>query len=222
MSTIDTSSVIASTTSTSSSSSTSSEAIGEEFNSFIKLLTAQVRNQDPLAPMDSTQFVDQLATFSTLEQQVRSNDSLEGIASLIGELHSMFASEWIGESVAVSSDWVPYSGSEIEFEINVPEEVDATVFNVLDSDGAIVWSETLDLDDDRYSWSGQTLAGEYAQTDTLFQFQIEAYRGSEYLGTITPEIITTITDVANEDGTLRFGTAAHLSTDLDSVRKLAS
>ena len=44
--------------------------IGEEFNSFIQLLTAQVRNQDPLAPLDSTQFVEQLATFSTLEQQV--------------------------------------------------------------------------------------------------------------------------------------------------------
>ncbi|MEZ5946734.1 MAG: flagellar hook capping FlgD N-terminal domain-containing protein [Hyphomonas sp.] len=44
--------------------------IGEEFNSFIQLLTAQVRNQDPLSPMDSTQFVEQLATFSTLEQQV--------------------------------------------------------------------------------------------------------------------------------------------------------
>lgn len=58
-------------------------AQAEEFTTFLTLLTAQIRNQDPLAPLDSTQFVDQLATFSSLELQAEGNQTLENIASLL-------------------------------------------------------------------------------------------------------------------------------------------
>ncbi|PHR91179.1 MAG: hypothetical protein COA69_11695 [Robiginitomaculum sp.] len=56
---------------------------GEDFNTFLTLLTAQVKNQDPLAPLDSTQFVQQLATFSGLELQAKGNQALSFIASLL-------------------------------------------------------------------------------------------------------------------------------------------
>ena len=46
--------------------SDSSDSVAQDFDSFLELLTAQFRNQDPLAPLDSTHFVDQLATFSYL------------------------------------------------------------------------------------------------------------------------------------------------------------
>ena len=72
---------------------------GAEFNSFLQLLTAQLRNQDPLAPLDSTQFVEQLATFSSLEQDVKSNSSLETIAARMNELYAIAASQWIGQTV---------------------------------------------------------------------------------------------------------------------------
>ena len=63
----------------------SSEQTGEEFSTFLTLLTAQIRNQDPLAPLDSTQFVEQLATFSNLELQVDGNEVLEDIAFLLAQ-----------------------------------------------------------------------------------------------------------------------------------------
>ena len=62
-----------------------SEESGEEFNTFLRLLTAQIRNQDPLAPLDSTQFVEQLATFTNLEMQAKSNQTLEEIAFLLSQ-----------------------------------------------------------------------------------------------------------------------------------------
>jgi flagellar hook assembly protein FlgD len=55
----------------------------EQFDTFLNLLTAQIQNQDPLAPLDSTQFVEQLATFSNLELQATTNQILEGIANLL-------------------------------------------------------------------------------------------------------------------------------------------
>ena len=60
----------------------------EEFETFLTLLTAQIRNQDPLAPLDSTQFVEQLATFSALELQVETNQKLDQISALLTEQQS--------------------------------------------------------------------------------------------------------------------------------------
>ena len=68
---------------TDGSSSTSTSEITEQFDTFLQLLTAQIQNQDPLAPLDSTQFVDQLATFSSLELQAAGNQTLEEIAAMI-------------------------------------------------------------------------------------------------------------------------------------------
>ncbi len=63
--------------------SNTQQSTGEEFSTFLTLLTAQIQNQDPLAPLDSTQFVEQLATFTNLELQAKGNNSLELIAALL-------------------------------------------------------------------------------------------------------------------------------------------
>ncbi|MGJ8560756.1 MAG: flagellar hook assembly protein FlgD [Litorimonas sp.] len=67
----------------SSSVSESANSVNEQFDTFLNLLTAQIKNQDPLAPMDSTQFVEQLATFSNLELQAKNTAILEDIASMM-------------------------------------------------------------------------------------------------------------------------------------------
>ena len=59
------------------------DEVKEQFDTFLRLLTAQIKNQDPLAPLDSTQFVEQLATFSGLELQAKGNQSLEQITNLL-------------------------------------------------------------------------------------------------------------------------------------------
>ena len=83
---------ITSTTSASSSSATattSAPTLG--YNQFLQLLIAQLKNQDPTAPTDSTQFVSQLATFSNVEQQVQANAKLDKIlnASAIKQAESL-------------------------------------------------------------------------------------------------------------------------------------
>lgn len=194
--------------------------MGEEFDNFLKLLTAQLRNQDPLSPLDSTQFVEQLATFSSLEQQVRGNASLESMASMIGDIHAMFASEWIGKSVTVESSWVPYSGQSVDFMVNAPDAADKAILNIKDSAGETIWTKALDLSDDTHNWNGQTLSGDEAQTDQIFEFGIDLYSGTNFLGTAAPQVKTTVTNVANENGTMRVGTSSNLSASVDKVSKI--
>ena len=70
---------------TPSAAEPSQSDVSEQFDTFLQLLTAQIRNQDPLAPLDSTQFVEQLATFSNLELQAQGNNTLEDIAAMLAQ-----------------------------------------------------------------------------------------------------------------------------------------
>lgn len=202
------------------SGNASTQFVGEEFNNFLKLLTAQLRNQDPMSPLDSTQFVEQLASFSTLEQQVQSNESLKSVASMIGDLHAMYASEWLGQTVTVPSSWVPYSGDDIEFMVDAPAKATHGVLKIETSGGAEVLEEKIDLSADRQSWNGHLNNDATAAPGEVYKFSIEVYEGDTLLGTVAPQIVTEVTTVSTENGALRLGTSSGLTADLDQVRKV--
>lgn len=171
--------------------------ISKEFDSFIRLLTAQVRNQDPLAPLDSTQFVEQLATFSTLEQQVKSNDSLSYIASAMADLQQMMASEWIGRSVSVPSSAIAYSGQPVAFEANLPAGTERAVLSVFTSDGNLLSQQELSTDESGWQWKGETAAGVSAPHGR-YLMAVEAFGPNGSLGAVTPAIRSTVTGVATD------------------------
>ena len=107
-------------------------AAASDFDSFLTLLTAQMRNQDPLSPLESTEFISQLASFSAVEQQITTNDRLEALTqqSLGGDI-AVFAN-WIGTTASRADGMFRATGEEVEF--NVPEVpgtelVRATVLN---------------------------------------------------------------------------------------------
>lgn len=221
MNEIASSTAAAATTGTSSSSNTaiSSNSIGEEFNTFLQLLTAQVQNQDPLSPLDSTQFVEQLATFSSLEQQVQTNQSLEGIATMIGDLHTILANEWLGQEVAVTSQHVAYEGQPVEFEIDPSLAHDQAVLTVIDSNGEAVWQEELDATATRYSWNGEQSGASEAAPIGVYQFQIDLFQNGQPIARTDAQIVSKVTTLGSENGKLVLGTDNYLTADLSSTRK---
>lgn len=95
--------------STRSSSNATLESV--DFENFLTLLTAQLRNQDPLDPSDSTEFVAQLAQFTSVEQLVNVNNKIDDLASaLVAEGIDKFAS-WIGKQAEVASAPAFFDGS---------------------------------------------------------------------------------------------------------------
>src|SRR5690606_19156239 len=67
-----------------------------DFDTFLKMLTTQIANQDPLNPMEGSDFAVQLATFSGVEQQARTNQLIEALASRMGVSGLSQLSGWIG------------------------------------------------------------------------------------------------------------------------------
>lgn len=178
-------------TSTIATSSTSQPAIGAEFNSFIKLLTAQVRNQDPLAPLDSTQFVEQLATFSSLEQQVNTNTNLDSIAALIGDLAETMTGQQRGQTLTLQSSWLPFSGDSVQFSADLPDDTARSVLTIKNEDGQAVWTETLTSGASVYSWDGRSTSGDAVSTEDLYEYSIDTYNAAgEYTGSVAPRVIT--------------------------------
>ncbi len=206
---------------TNTPSSTGQPAIGEEFNSFLKLLTAQMRNQDPLAPLDSTQFVEQLATFSALEQQVRSNSSLEIIATMMNDMTGLLASQWLGQAVSIEAPRLPYTGTNVNFSIAPPSGTERSILTIKDADGQAVWTEELDPDSDVHTWDGRLLSGGMATSGQVYDFSISNYgAGNELLGNTSPHVITTVTSISSEGGVLIANTAAQLASELGKVKKI--
>lgn len=209
-------------TTASSTPAVSTTAIGEDFDTFLQLLTAQIKNQDPLAPLDSTQFVEQLATFSSLEQQVETNNTLGSIASMIGDLHSALANEWLGQEVAVSSKHVAYEGKPVEFEVNPAFAYDEAVLTVKDTQNNVVWQQALDAGQQRHTWDGSVLDQSVPAGNGVYELQVDLFSNGQAIASTQADIVSKITNLANENGQLKLGTNNYLTTDLNSVRKLSA
>lgn len=80
--------------------------LGDDYTKFLTLLTAQIENQDPLEPVDSTQFVAQLAQLSQVEQAVQTNNQLETLTSQISGLLNLGGTDLLGRDVTIASNVV--------------------------------------------------------------------------------------------------------------------
>jgi len=199
--------------------SSNNAAANQDFNTFIELLVAQVRNQDPLQPADSTQFVEQLATFSSLEQQVETNSNLEAIGFLISDLHTIVANEWLGKDVAIDASQIPYAGGEVKFSAQKPEGVDSAELIIRDSKGQTIWSQSLGNTKEEITWDGLNTAGEEVPVGSVLNVSVDGYnRNGQRISSTSAEVLTTVTGVTNDNGKTRLTTEMKMSVGLDNVR----
>src|SRR5215470_14788285 len=75
------------------------KTLSSNFDTFLTLLTTQLQNQDPLQPMDSNQFTQQLVEFSQVEQQINSNKNLESLISLTKYQTNQSAVSYLGKDL---------------------------------------------------------------------------------------------------------------------------
>src|SRR6187551_2007965 len=98
-----TSQVTAAITGTGSTTTTDSkDSLAANFTAFLQLLTTQLKNQNPLDPLDTNQFTQQLVQFAQVEQQLRSNDQLETLVSLQKTAQASSALDFVGKTVVIS------------------------------------------------------------------------------------------------------------------------
>ena len=155
-------------------------AISSDFDTFLKMLTAQMQNQDPLNPIDSTDYATQLATFSGVEQQTRTNDLLTNLGSQMALLGMSQLAGWVGqEARAAAPVWM--DGDPVTMQFSPEIGSDRAVLVVRNADGDLVSREDVPTEAGLYDWLGGDAAGD-PLPEGLYALTLESYSGANKLG----------------------------------------
>ena len=174
---------------------------GGDFETFLKMLTAQIRNQDPMNPMEGSDFAVQLATFSGVEQQVKTNDLLSQIAGQTGAESLVAYSDWIGRQVR-SSGQAHFGDKPLVMDIRHDPMADRVVLVTSDRFGRDATGAKL--------------------PEGLYSFAIESYRGDKLLGRADAATYGTVTEVQRSGGKLSFTLEGGATATLDQIDALAA
>jgi flagellar basal-body rod modification protein FlgD len=136
-------------------------SLATNFNTFLSLLTTQLKNQDPLSPLDSNQFTQQLVQMTGVEQQLNTNDLLKQlVTNTAGGVAT--AVSLIGKDVKAVSDTANISGGKAQWVYNLPAEAADLKVEVLDANGKVVHAEAptdRKAGDHPFSWNGKDQLG---------------------------------------------------------------
>lgn len=185
------------TTQPQTASNGGSTALSSDFETFLKMLTTQLENQDPLNPMQSSEFAVQLATFSSVEQQVQINDQLRAISGQLdlGGLGQTAA--WVGmEARAAAPAW--FQGQPITLIPEIAAGADRAQLVVADAQGQVVQRLDVGTDDDTFGWVGRYEDG-MPLPDGTYTFSVESYSGDDLIDTTDAEHFATVTEIRLTD-----------------------
>ena len=204
-----------------SSFGTTSQALGSgstqqsDYQTFLNMLTVQMRNQDPLNPMNSTDFAVQLATFSGVEQQNYTNQLLSAMLNQTG-LADLGA--WVGMEARIYGG-VWYEGNPVELTPDPALGADEVTLVVRDSDGSIVESRSLDPQSLSYTWDGMDADGN-PLPDGTYTFEIESKSDGETIDTQPVAAYVPIMEARYEGGATMLVLPGNLWVDSASVTGL--
>ncbi len=182
-----------------------SQSLGQE--DFLKLMVAQVQNQDPFAPMENGDFIGQMAQFSSVDGINAMNDSLEKMSAAFSQGQSLQAASLVGRQVVAPSATANLTtGTPMQGEIELTESVSSLGLEIRDQSGVLV--QTLDLGAQvpgriAFSWDGNNIEGKQ-QLDGKYFINASAQVGGETKG------YTTLTAIKVDSVSLAGGTTPQL------------
>ena len=196
-----TSTAASSTQSSSASTSTDTTSASELQDRFLKLLVAQIKNQDPLNPLDNAQVTTQLAQISTVSGIDKMNTTLSGLSTSMLAAQSAQSASLIGRQVYAAGSTLTLSGTGATGAVDVKQPADRVTVMIADANGTVV--RRLDLGPKAvgtttFAWDGKTDAGAKAPAGN-YVFQVSAAKGNTSVAT-EPLAVGKVSGVTVADG----------------------
>lgn len=188
--------------------------IQEDLNDFLKLLTTQLQNQDPLEPMDANEFTQQLVQFATVEQQIQQNANLENLIDIE-------ANNQVGAMVSFLNKAIEYEGSQLslsdgrsEASYTLAETAKDVAIEVVDANGNTIYEESGTPSAGRHSfnWDGRDSSGNTVP-DGAYTFVVTATDADGAPVDVSTTVSAVVDSVQSVDGQLVLlvdDTAVHL------------
>lgn len=206
----------------SSQAASASSQLTANFDTFLKLLTTQLRNQDPLEPLDTEKFTEQLVQFSAVEQSIQTNSHLETLIALqaAGERNS--ALSLVGRTATFATDKAAHAGDGAAWSYALPDNAAAASVSIVDSLGRPVAAFEGETGEGKHAvvWDGKTFDGEEAAPG-VYRLVVTATDATGENLTPLIETVLRIDAVSFADGVAKLETAAGL-VDLSAVTRVGA
>lgn len=202
--TTDATSTLTGTAASTSATKTSlgAKQLNGNFSEFLTLLTTQLQNQDPLSPMDSAQFTQQLVEYSQVEQQLNTNAKLDNLTTLAMNSALSLALGYVGKDITYTSTEMSFDGTTpIDVSYNLRATASTATMNILDSAGNVIYSTPVSTTagTNKLSWDGTTTQGTTAAAGT-YTIQVAATDSTGSAQTVTTAVTGLVHGVENQDG----------------------
>ena len=134
--------------------------MANNFESFLTLLTTQLKNQNPLEPLDTNQFTQQLVQFTQVEQQMKMNTQLSSLISIEQMAQSTAAMAYLGSTATVDGATAKLASGSAKWTFTSDKPASATI-NIKDSTGSLVYSGnyTVNAGQQNFQWDGRSNNG---------------------------------------------------------------
>jgi flagellar basal-body rod modification protein FlgD len=186
----------------------SRNTIAENFDTFLQLLTTQLKNQNPLDPLDTNEFTQQLVQFTSVEQQLKTNEFLEAMLTAQTTAASNQAVSYIGKMVTASGAKAELADGEAHWQFYLDDAATAVNVTVRDANGNIVYKETgaLPAGASQFTWDGIGNQGE-TYPEGAYSITVEARNEAGGLVPVRTEIggMVTAVDLTGSEPVLIVG-----------------
>lgn len=183
-------------TSTASVASTDQSDLIQSYDQFLQILTAQLQNQSPLEPMDANEFTNQLVQFSSVEQAIKTNDSLESLIALSASNEATSLVGYLGQNITAEGAATTLQNGAATWQLSASDYASDTQVTIRNAAGSIVYTDegTLEPGETSYVWDGTTNDGGTAP-DGLYGITVEARDGDGNVVDVSTAISGQVTGV---------------------------
>jgi flagellar basal-body rod modification protein FlgD len=135
--------------------------LNEDYDNFLLLLTQQLKNQDPLSPLDANEFTQQLVAFSSVEQMIQSNKRLDQLIALQSATNAYGAVSFLGSTVAVDDNRISLQDGKASYDYNIEHGAGKAMVTIYNKQGQPVLVQQVDksVGNHHVDWDGQDLFG---------------------------------------------------------------
>lgn len=157
------------------------QMLASNFQTFLSLLTTQLKNQDPLSPVDSNEFTAQLTQMAGVEQQLLTNDLLSGLLKAQQGDGLTGAAQYIGKDATAVWSATRFEDGEASWSYELAADATEATLQVLDASGKVMWSgpapdKTNGLHD--FKWDGKTTGGGQVDDGGVYTLKVVAKDGA--------------------------------------------